>query len=78
MTVHSIRSGRVHNGGKQAGPALGAFELPGQNAFAPSERDGVIIEPAPPRSLLARLAELPDLDEDFGPIGDPAPAPIQL
>ncbi|WP_336605046.1 hypothetical protein [Phenylobacterium aquaticum] len=42
------------------------------------EGDRLIIEPAPPKSLLALLAELPDLDEDFGPIDDAAPDPVTL
>ncbi len=36
------------------------------------------IEPAPPRSLLALLAKLAPLNEDFPPISDPHPEPVAL
>lgn len=36
------------------------------------------VAPGNPTWLLALLAELPTLDEDFGPIEDPTPAPIQV
>lgn len=41
-------------------------------------RDGdrLIIEPAPPRSLLAVLARLSRLEEDFPQIEDPPPGPV--
>lgn len=38
----------------------------------------IIIEAAPPVSLLAVLAGLDPLDEDFPPIPDPAPDPVAL
>jgi len=43
-------------------------------------KDGerLIIEPAPPRSLLAVLAALPTLDEDFPPIEDFPAEPVDL
>jgi antitoxin VapB len=45
------------------------FELPGEDAIKEGER--LIIEPAAPKSLLALLATLAPLDEDFPPISDP-------
>jgi len=38
----------------------------------------LIIEPAPPKSLLAVLATLPTLDEEFPPIRDLPAEPIDL
>ena len=45
--------------------------------FAPVRREGqrLVIEPAPPKSLLALLATLGPIDEDFPPIDD---APLGL
>jgi antitoxin VapB len=37
----------------------------------------LIVEPAPPKSL-ALLATLAPLEEDFPPIPDPAPDPVEL
>jgi antitoxin VapB len=42
------------------------------------EGDRLIIEPAPPKSLLAVLATLTPLHEDFPPIPDLPPDPIDL
>lgn len=49
------------------------FELPGKEAIIRKEGERLIIRPVPPRSLLAVLATLPTLEEDFPPIKD-APA----
>ena len=38
----------------------------------------LIIEPAPPKSLLALLATLAPLSEDFPPIRDLPPDPVDL
>jgi antitoxin VapB len=40
--------------------------------------DRLIIEPAPPKSLLAVLATLATLDEDFSPIPDLPADPVDL
>lgn len=58
------------NGRNQAVRIPREFELPGEDAVIRKEGDRLIIEPAAPRSLLALLATLPALDEDFGPIDD--------
>jgi antitoxin VapB len=42
------------------------------------EGDKLIIEPAPPKSLLALLATLTPIEEEFPPIPDSAPAPVEL
>ena len=48
------------------------FELPGEAAIMRKEGERLIIEPAPPRSLLALLATLAPLDEEFPPIRERA------
>ena len=40
--------------------------------------DRLIVEPAPPKSLLSVLATLTPLDEQFPPITDPHPGPVEL
>ncbi len=42
------------------------------------EGDRLIIEPAPPKSLLAVLATLAPLDEEFPPIPELALDPVDL
>jgi antitoxin VapB len=54
------------------------FELPGDEAIMRKEGERLIIEPAPRRSLLAILATLPNLDEEFPPIEDLPPEPVDL
>jgi antitoxin VapB len=46
------------------------FELPGEDPSIRKDGQRLIIEPAPPRSLLALLATLPTLDQEFPPIED--------
>jgi antitoxin VapB len=66
------------NGRNQAVRIPREFELPGEDAIMRKEGQRLIIEPAPPRSLLAVLATLPDLDEEFPPIGDKPPEPVDI
>jgi antitoxin VapB len=54
------------------------FELPGEEAIIRKDGQRLIIEPAPPKSLLAVLATLPMLDEEFPPIRDLPPEPVDL
>jgi antitoxin VapB len=54
------------------------FEFPGEEAIMRKEGDRLIIEPAPPKSLLALLATLAPLDEDFPPIADLPTDPVDL
>jgi antitoxin VapB len=49
------------------------FELPGHDAIMRKEGQRLIIEPVPPRSLLAVLESLPTLEEDFSPVEDESP-----
>jgi antitoxin VapB len=66
------------NGRNQAVRIPREFELPGEDAIMRKEGDRLIIEPARPKSLLAVLAELDALQEDFPPIPDLAPDQIVL
>jgi antitoxin VapB len=54
------------------------FELPGEDAVMRKEGDRLVIEPAPPRSLLAVLAALEPLDETFPAIEELPPTPVEL
>jgi antitoxin VapB len=66
------------NGRNQAVRIPREFELPGEDAIIRKEGERLIIEPSPPRSLLAILATLQTLDEEFPPIEDPPPEPVDL
>jgi antitoxin VapB len=66
------------NGRNQAVRIPREFELPGEDAIMRKEGEKLIIEATPPRSLLALLATLKPIEEDFPPIPDPAPAPVEL
>ena len=66
------------NGRNQAVRIPREFELPGEDAIIRKEGERLIIEPAPPKSLLALLATLAPLEEDFPPIADLAPDPVEL
>ena len=65
------------NGRNQAVRIPREFELPGE-AVIRKEGQRLIIEPVPPRSLLAVLANLATLDEEFPPIEDLPPEPVDL
>jgi antitoxin VapB len=66
------------NGRNQAVRIPREFELPGEDAIMRKEGETLIIEPAPPKSLLALLATLEPLDEELPPIMDLPPRPIDL
>jgi antitoxin VapB len=66
------------NGRNQAVRIPREFELPGDDAVIRKEGERLIIEPAPPKSLLAILATLPTLDEEFPPIEDSPAEPVDL
>lgn len=66
------------NGRNQAVRIPREFELPGQNAIIRKEGPRLIIEPVPPRSLLAVLKTLVSLDEQFPAIQDPPAEPLDL
>jgi len=66
------------NGRNQAVRIPREFEFAGEDAIMRKEGDRLIIEPAPPKSLLAVLATLAPLEEDFPPIPDRAPDRVDL
>ena len=66
------------NGRNQAVRIPREFELPGEEASIRKEGDRLILEPAPARSLLAVLATLQQLDEDFPEIGELPIDPVEL
>jgi antitoxin VapB len=66
------------NGRNQAVRIPREFELPGEDAVIRKEGERLIIEPAPPKSLLALLATLAPLEEEFPPIADPPPDPVEF
>jgi antitoxin VapB len=66
------------NGRNQAVRIPREFEFRGEEAIMRKEGDRLIIEPAPPKSLLAVLATLAPLQEDFPPIRGLPPDPVDL
>ena len=66
------------NGRNQAVRIPREFELPGEDAIMRKEGERLIIEPVTPKSLLAVLATLAPLDEDFPRIPDVPPAPVRF
>ena len=61
------------NGRNQAVRIPRGFELPGKNAVMRKEGEKLIVEPVAPKSLLAVLATLTPLDEEFPEIPDSFP-----
>ena len=66
------------NGRNQAIRIPREFEFSSEEAIMRKDGDRLIIEPAPPKSLLAVLAALAPLDEDFPPIPDLPADPVDL
>lgn len=66
------------NGRNQAVRIPREFEFLGEEAVMRKEGDRLIIEPAPPKSLLAVLATLRPLHEDFPSIQDLPPDAVDL
>jgi antitoxin VapB len=54
------------------------FEFPGDEAIMRKEGDRLVIEPVPTKSLLALLAKLAPLSEDFPPIPDAPPDAVEF
>ncbi|MBR7618969.1 AbrB/MazE/SpoVT family DNA-binding domain-containing protein [Phenylobacterium sp. 20VBR1] len=77
MTVHRHVK-LFKNGRNQAVRIPREFELPGEDAIMHREGDRLIIEAAAPKSLLAVLAGLSALDENFPEIADPIPDAVDL
>ena len=66
------------NGRNQAVRIPREFELPGEDAIMRKEGNRLIVEPAPPKSLLALLETFAPLREDFPPLRDLPPDPVDL
>ncbi len=66
------------NGRNQAVRIPREFELPGNEAILRKEGERLILEPAPPQSLLAVLAGLEPLEEEFPPIPELPTDPVDL
>jgi antitoxin VapB len=66
------------NGRNQAVRIPREFELPGDHAIMHKDGERLIIEAAPPRSLLALLATLRPIDDEFPVIDDQPPEPVDL
>ncbi len=66
------------NGRSQAVRIPREFELPGKDAVMRKEGKRLIIEPAPKKSLLALLATMKPIDEDFPEIKDLPAEPVDL
>jgi antitoxin VapB len=66
------------NGRNQAVRIPREFELPGEDAIIRKDGNRLILEPAPPQSLLAVLSSLPTLDQEFPRIEDPPPDSLDL
>ena len=66
------------NGRNQAVRIPREFELPGEDAVIRKEGGRLIIEPTSPKSLLALLATLQPIEEDFPPIPDLTPEPVEF
>lgn len=66
------------NGRNQAVRIPREFELPGDNAIMRKDGNKLIIEAAPPRSLLALLATLKPLGEEFPSIPDETPDEVDI
>jgi antitoxin VapB len=66
------------NGRNQAVRIPREFELPGEEAIMRKEGRRLIIEPVRKKSLLAVLATLEPIDEEFPPIDDKPPEPVDL
>lgn len=77
MTAHRYVK-LFKNGRNQAVRIPREFELPGEDAIMHREGDRLILEAAPAKSLLAVLAGLSPIDEDFPEIEDRVPDPVDL
>jgi antitoxin VapB len=66
------------NGRNQAVRIPREFELPGEDAIMRKDGNKLIIEATQPRSLLALLATLENIDDDFPPILDGEPDEVEI
>jgi antitoxin VapB len=77
MTAHR-RVKLFKNGRNQAVRIPREFELPGEDAIMRREGDKLIIEAAPPTSLMMLLSTLTPIAESFPDIDDPLPSPVSV
>jgi len=79
---HGLNSERrvklFRNGRNQAVRIPREFELPGEEAVLRKEGQRLVLEPSPRKSLLTVLSELEPLRENFPPIRDLPPDPVEL
>lgn len=76
---HSARRVRVFKNGRNRAVRIPReFEFPGDAALMRKEGDRLVIEPIPPRSLVAVLSALQPLNEEFPPIVDTPPTPLDV
>jgi antitoxin VapB len=66
------------NGRNQAVRIPVEFELPGDEAIMHRDGDKLVLTPVRKRGLLALLATMAPLDEDFPELADPVPAPERV
>ena len=66
------------NGRNQAVRIPREFELPGKDAIMRREGERLIIEPAPPKSLLAVLEKLSPIPVKFPSVSELATDPVNL
>lgn len=66
------------NGRSQAIRIPREFELPGEEAVIRRDGHRLVVEAAPRRSLLAVLASLEPIDDEFPDLSDPAPSPVDV
>lgn len=77
--ANSARHVRVfRNGRNKAVRIPREFEFPGHEAIMRKEGDRLVIEPVPTKSLLAVLAKLAPLTENFSTIRDVPPDAVEL
>ena len=73
------RRGKLfRNGRNQAVRIPRGFELPGKDVVMRKDGERLIVEPAPPKSLLGLLATLASLDEELPEIPDLHPRAVDL
>ena len=66
------------NGRNQAVRIPREFEFPGEDAIIRKEGEKLIIEAAPPKSLLQVLKTLTPLEEEFPPFPDSPPGRVEF
>jgi antitoxin VapB len=77
-TSHERHVKIFKNGRNKAVRIPREFEFPGEEAIMRKEGDRLVIEPVATNSLLALLAKLKPLREDFPPIPDVPPDAVEL